>query len=150
MLVYRISQTRYAEDTSGEGARLFGGRWNLPMVSCLYTSESRALALLEFSVNVNIYDIRRALSFITYEIEDEKIHVISIPELPGNWKDNIAPRQTQEFGTRLLIRKNVPIIKIPSVVIPQEHNYLINPLYYSGLKIVEIADYAYDVRVKLK
>lgn len=150
MLVHRISQTRYAEDILGEGARLFGGRWNLPMVSCLYTAESRALALLEYSVNVNIYDIRRALSFITYEIDASKVHDVPIHELPGNWKDSTVPKQTQEFGTRLFLHQKVPILKIPSVVIPEEYNYIINPLYYSGLRIVEIRDYAYDIRLKLK
>lgn len=150
MLVYRISQTQFAKDITGEGASLFGGRWNQPMVSCLYTSESRALALLEYSVNVNIYEIKRALSFITYEIDDKKIHNVEIAELPGNWKDAILPKQTQEFGTTLLIEQKIPIIKIPSVVISAEFNYLINPLYYPNLKIVEISDYAYDIRVKSK
>lgn len=150
MQVYRISQTQYAKDLTGEGARLFGGRWNQPMVSCLYTSESRALALLEYSVNVNIYEIRRALSFITYEIDEKKIFKVEIADLPGNWKDTILPKQTQEFGTNLLLEQKIPIIKIPSVVISDEFNYLINPLYYLKLKIVEIKDYAYDIRVKSK
>lgn len=148
MQVYRISQTRYANDTTGEGARLFGGRWNLPLISCLYTSGSRALALLEYSVNVNIVEIPRALSFITYEIDERLIYEVLIEDLPGNWKDYVIPKQTQEFGTSLLLKKKFPIIKIPSIIIPEESNYLINPLYYSDLKIIEIKDHIYDIRVK--
>lgn len=150
MQVYRISQTRFANDITGEGARLFGGRWNLPLVSCLYTSENRALALLEYSVNVNVAEIPGALSFITYEIDENVVYDVSIEDLPGNWKDYLIPRQTQEFGTSLLLKKKYPIIKIPSIIIPEESNYLINPLYYSDLKILEIKDHIYDIRVKTK
>ncbi|MEJ0082357.1 MAG: RES family NAD+ phosphorylase [Puia sp.] len=59
MIVYRICKTMYAKDLNGAGARKYGGRWNQPGFECLYTSESRALALLEFTVNANINDIPR-------------------------------------------------------------------------------------------
>lgn len=150
MQVFRISQTRYAEDVSGEGARLFGGRWNLPLIPCLYTSGSRALALLEFSANVNIYEIRRALSMVTYEIGEKGIHELKIPALPGNWKDNLVPRETQELGSRLLMNPATSVISVPSVIVPEEFNYLVNPGSDSGIKIMDIRDYVYDVRVKLR
>lgn len=150
MLVYRIAQTRYANDLSGEGARLFGGRWNLPMTPCLYASESRALSLLEYSVNVNANEICRALSFVTLKIDNARIHEVMIHELPGNWMEPVIPQHTREFGTRLLIEQKLQVIKIPSVVIADEFNYLINPLHCSDLKIVAIKDYPYDIRIKLK
>jgi len=150
MLVYRISQTKYAEDLTGEGARLFGGRWNRPMTPCLYSSESRALAMLEYSVNVSVYEIRRALSFITLEINEKRIHEVKIHELPGNWTDSIISQHTQDFGDYMLRVKKLEIVKIPSVVIHDEYNYLINPLYCKEIKIVEIKDYSYDLRVKMK
>ena len=62
MKVYRLSKTKFAEDLTGEGARLNGGRWNHILTACLYTAESRALAVLEYTVNVNIDDIPRALA----------------------------------------------------------------------------------------
>lgn len=150
MLVYRISQTRYADDLSGEGARLFGGRWNLPLTACLYTSESRALALLEYSVNISLFDIRRALSIITIKVNEKSVREVRVHELPGNWNENMIPQHTQEFGTRLLLEKKYPVIKIPSVVIPGEYNYLINPLSNPDVKIMEKVDYAYDLRIKIK
>lgn len=73
MIVYRIGRTKYAEDLTGEGARLNGGRWNHRLTACLYTSESRALAVLEYTVNVNIDDIPRALSISTVEIPEKNI-----------------------------------------------------------------------------
>lgn len=150
MLVYRISQTRYADDLTGEGARLFGGRWNLPMVPCLYACESRALAMLEYSANVNVYEIRRALSFITIEIDEKVIVEVPIRDLPGNWRSFPIAQNVQEFGTRLLVEEKAPILKIPSVIIEDEFNYLINPGCSSGVKIIGIKDFSYDLRVKTK
>jgi len=149
MLVYRLSKSRYAEDVSGEGARLFGGRWNKKLTPCIYTSESRALALLEYTVNISIDEIPRALSMITFEIDDQQIFTITESKLPGNWKQYPAPAETQEFGSALLENPLVQVIEIPSVIIPEEKNYLISPLHYNGpIKIRSIEDFIYDIRVK--
>ena len=72
MLLYRIARTKWARTLDGEGARLHGGRWNNPGTSCIYTSESRALALLEYTVNTNLDDIPRALSIITIQVSEEE------------------------------------------------------------------------------
>jgi RES domain-containing protein len=151
MLVYRIGITKYAGDLTGEGARLNGGRWNHKLTACLYTSESRALALLEYTVNVNIDDIPRALSFTTFEIPDTGIEVIKEEDLPGNWKQIPAPSSTKDFGTTLLKSADKLILKIPSTVIPNEYNLLLNPAHMENksFKILEIKDFVYDVRIKL-
>ena len=73
MIVYRIGSTKYANDLTGEGARLNGGRWNHKLTPCVYTSESRSLAILEYTVNVNVYDIPRALSMASIEIPETSI-----------------------------------------------------------------------------
>lgn len=151
MFVYRISKTKFAGDLSGEGARLFGGRWNHVLTPCVYTSASRALALLEFTVNTNIDFIPHALSITTIEIPDTNILVLSQADLPGNWKEAPAPSSTKDFGTQLLKTAAAPVIKIPSVVVPDESNYLLNPAHpeASLFKVVEIKDFVYDVRIKL-
>ncbi|MGI8637275.1 MAG: RES family NAD+ phosphorylase, partial [Segetibacter sp.] len=78
MIVYRIGRLKYSKDLSGEGAKLNGGRWNHKLTPCLYTSASRSLAILEYTVNVNIDDIPRALSMTTLEIPDKKILRLTI------------------------------------------------------------------------
>src|SRR4051812_24071522 len=101
MIVYRIGKTRYAKDLTGEGARLHGGRWNQIGTSCIYTSESRALAVLEYTVNTNVADIPRSLSISSIEIPDAFLdHPIA--SLPGDWKQAPAPSSTKEFGSRAL------------------------------------------------
>src|ERR1019366_3921180 len=99
MIVYRLGKTKFANDLIGEGSRMFGNRWNQKGIACLYTSESRALAILEYSVNLN--DIPRALSMITIDLGSTSIQTLAESELPGDWKTFPAPATTQLFGSAL-------------------------------------------------
>ena len=152
MIVYRVGRTKYANDLTGEGARLNGGRWNHRLTPCVYTSESRALAVLEYTVNVNIDDIHRALSISTIDIPDKNILELTIAELPGNWRAAPSPAATKDFGTQLLKKAEFEIIKIPSVVLPDEYNFLLNPTHVASSKfsVVDVQDFVFDVRIKLK
>lgn len=152
MVVYRIGKTRHSKDLSGEGARLNGGRWNHILTPCVYTSQSRALALLEYTVNVNINDIPRALSFTTIEIPNDNILQLKIEELPGNWMQVPSPSSTKDFGSELLNAAKAAVIAVPSIVIPQEFNYILNPLHpdSKNFKIISTEDFVYDVRIKTK
>lgn len=148
MLVFRVSRTQYAHDLNGTGAKLFGGRWNHIDTPCIYTSESRSLAVLEYSVNVNVDFIPRALSICIFEVEDSNILEVPIENLPGNWQETPAAYSTKEFGTKLF-EKGSPILKLPSIVIPEEYNYIINPLVdLNHYKLVDVKDFVYDLRIK--
>lgn len=151
MIVYRVGKTKYSKDLSGEGARLNGGRWNHILTPCIYTSESRALAVLEYTVNVNIDDIPRSLSITTIEIPDAGIRELSVAELPGNWIESPAPSSTKDFGTNLLHLAASPILKIPSAVISHEFNFILNPKHVDskGFNILNVEDFVYDVRIKI-
>ena len=150
MIVYRIGKTKHARNLTGEGARLNGGRWNHKLTPCLYTSESRALALLEYSVNVNIDDIPHTLSITTLEIPDSIILQLTIASLPRNWRESPAPTATKDFGTDLLKNASHPVIKIPSAIIPEEFNYILNQLHRdsAAFRVIDVADFVYDVQIK--
>lgn len=151
MIVYRIGRARYAGDLDGEGARLFGGRWNHKLTPCIYTSASRALALLEYTANVNIDDIPRALSITTFEIDPAYMLEVPVGTLPGDWKSAPAPATTKDFGTALLRKDDYGIFKIPSAIMEDEFNYLLNPQFRKAVtySILSIRDFVYDVRLKL-
>ena len=149
MLVYRLGKTAWAENLDGEGARLFGGRWNNVGTACIYTSETRALAMLEYSVNINIDDIPRALSFTEIEIPDD-IQIFSLKELPGDWNHNPAPGSTKDFGDKNLKLLKHAVLRFPSSVIKDEFNYVLNPQHPGAKKfrVRGVRDFSYDVRVK--
>lgn len=150
MLLYRIGRTKYAKDISGEGAKIAGGRWNHEGTPCIYTAESRALCLLEYTAHASIDTIPRALSFTTFQVPDNSILELSIGELPGNWSHWPHPKKARDFGTRLLKEKKYLLIKLPSAIVPWEFIYLINPLHadMAKVKIIDVADYVYDLRLK--
>ncbi len=152
MIVYRVGSTKYANDLSGTGARINGGRWNLIGVDCLYTSESRALAVLEYTVNVNIYSIPWALSITSIDISKISFRELNESELPGDWKKYPAPVSTQIFGSDLLKKAAFAVLKVPSIVVPNEFNYMLNPIHpdFRKFGIVDLSDFVYDVRIKLK
>ncbi len=151
MIVYRVGKTKHAKDLSGEGARLFGGRWNHQLIPCLYTSATRALAILEYSVNVHLEELPHLLSITSLEIPNKLIKELKINELPPDWKTIPAPASTKNVGTEFLKAFVSPILKVPSVIIEEEFNYLLNPLHRESnrFKIVDIKLIDYDERIKL-
>ncbi len=151
MIVYRVGKKQYSTDLLGEGARLFGGRWNFAGRACLYTSESRALALLEFSVNLNALEIPNLLCFTVIEIPEDNIYEVKLNELPDGWNTFPVTSLTQFFGTNLFLNSNKSIIKIPSAIIANEWNYILNPNHINSNKnkIIAIEDFVYDSRIKL-
>jgi RES domain-containing protein len=150
MLVYRVAKEQYANDLSGFGAKLFGGRWNLIGTPCLYTSQSRALALLEYSVNVNIEFMPLKLCFSIIEIQDDLIECVDSKDLPLNWNAIPCSSSTKIFGSNKLKNSSFSIIRVPSVIIPNEFNYIVNvsKIDSSNLKVIAVEEYKFDYRIK--
>ena len=145
MRVYRISKTDYVTDLSGTGAKLYGGRWNHAGVPCIYTASSMALAVLEFSVNVNVAFVPPDLSIAIFEINN--LSIFKPQNLPADWAEVPAPLSTKDFGSRLL-QMNIPVVEIPSVVIPEERNYILNPSSKNDFQLIEVKPFTYDLRIK--
>lgn len=150
MIVYRVAAKRYAYDLTGEGSRLFGGRWNHIGTACLYTSESRALALLEYSVNVEVSDIPSHLIMLTLEVPDDACMQLKRNKLPTDWQAYPQPISTQNLGTLILNESDLQVIGFPSAVVPDEWNFLLNPvrLLPGWPVIVEAKEILYDFRIK--
>lgn len=152
VIAYRIAQERYIQDLSGYGAYLVGGRWNLPGTYVLYLAAHRSLAYLEYLVHQ--YD--RALwptqlRLATIEIKnDDQIIELTPDQLPENWSDmqyNVAIQQTCER----FFRKGVFGLKVPSVVVPGEYNFALNPQckpFSSSVVISNIEPANFDKRLQ--
>lgn len=146
MNVYRISKTEYAHDLTGTGAKLFGGRWNHINIPCIYTAGSAALAVLEYSVNVNVAFVPLDLSLAVFEVDEKYIHIPK--KLPGNWAAVPAPLSAKDFCSALL-QDGIPVVRVPSVVIPSEYNYLLNPSAVGkAFRLLEVREFRYDLRIK--
>jgi RES domain-containing protein len=147
---YRICDNKYADDLSGQGARIYGGRWNSKGTAIIYTSGTKALAFLELLVHTSIYLLPKNLVLITISIPDKvKIKEYKIKELPDNWRTYPAPVQTQMLGDNWTKSKQNLILKIPSVIIPSEYNYLFNPIHkdIKKISIVKKEKFEFDKRL---
>ena len=140
MLLYRIGKTKYARDLTGVGAKLNGGRWNHEGIPCIYLTESRALSLLEFTAHVNADLIPPTLSFTTVSLPDHSIRELTANELPANWLLRPHCRESRDLGSTLLSTKEWLLLKVPSDIIDQEFNYVLNPLHplIGTVKIMDV------------
>jgi len=150
MNVYRISKSKYKNDLEGIGAKIAGGRWNNIGIACIYTSESRALAVLAYAANIELDLMPRALHMTTCEIPEKEFYTFEEKDFPGDWNMMPSPQSTKDFGSIYLKDINILGIKVPSTIIPDEFNYLINPAskILSTITILESKDYVFDTRVK--
>lgn len=136
MIVYRISNPLYSNDMSGSGAKLHGARWNSVGVSMLYTAENISLAVLEMLVNTHFNDYNIALDLIYIQVPDGITTTeIKLVKLKDNWQDDVA--YTRFIGDEFIKQNNAPLLKVPSAIIKEEHNFLVNPLH-ADLKKIKI------------
>jgi RES domain-containing protein len=130
MLLYRIARERYARDLSGEGARIHGGRWNLPGHACVYTAMSRSLAMLEFRVHLNnVSQVPPDLRLITLDVPVRSIKEIDAELVSPKWRNYPPPAECVRYGTLELIRQETLMLKVPSAIVPEEYNVILNPAH---------------------
>ena len=150
MEVYHLGVKKFADQLTGEGAKLHGGRWNSIGTACIYTAESISLCVLEYAANVPLHLMPSSLAITVYIIPDGCWKEFLLKDLPKNWQDVPAPMETQEWGSSQLLAADFIALKLPSVIIPPEHNYLLNPLHadFKKVSIKEILPFTFDSRIK--
>lgn len=145
---YRIVSPKWARSAlSGEGARLYGGRWNSPGRPMVYLSSTRALAALELLVHLPDPLSRRL---------PRTIVAVHIPgELVGGrfwttdgWREAPPGRASTDQGDDWLETLSKAVVRAPSALIPEEENLLLNPLHpdFSKITITGLSDFSYDGR----
>jgi len=140
--VWRIIKTRYSEDAfSGEGARLYGGRWNSSGTRMVYTSGSKSLATLELLVHLHSTSVLPSFSICPVDFDDSLVEFLEPAKLPREWRQSPPPISLQAIGDDWISRGSSVVLRVPSVVIQTEHNYLINPAH-SNFKELVIGDMA--------
>jgi RES domain-containing protein len=138
MIVYRFSGEQYKDDISGNGARLFGGRWNSKGNPVLYASNHISLSILELLVHNKNYTSFKDPWLISISIPDHIQPVAIVASaLAADW--NSQPEYTQWMGDQFLNETGSLMLQVPSSIIPQENNVLINPKH-PDFKKIKIAD----------
>src|SRR5437879_591330 len=124
---YRIVKRKFASTAfSGEGARLYGGRWNSAGVPVIYTSSTIALALLEWRAHLTQWP---APPVMIIEIQFSPTLVLTPARLPHHWKQLPAPKPNAAVGDNWVKSGKSAILKLPSAIVSEEFNYLINLLH---------------------
>jgi RES domain-containing protein len=147
---WRLGKTKYlATAWDGEGARKAGGRWNAPGVAVVYTSGSLSLALVEVLVHLPA-DILPAFSAAPVEFDDALVSVVPPAQLPANWKDSPPPAATQAIGSAWVASGTSAVLRVPSVVVPGEFNFVLNPAHpdFGRIRLGAPVPFPFDPRLR--
>ena len=147
--VWRITTARFARSTfSGEGARLYGGRWNAKGVLMVYTAANQSLALLEMLVQDQ--PLRARYIMIEARIPSgATIDRVSVNDLPSDWRKIGARDKLQTIGDEWATRRSTAVLAVPSAIVPAESSYLLNPLHpdFKRIKIGKPGAVEADLRL---
>ena len=124
---WRLTKTKYLPTAwDGEGASKSGGRWNRPGIPVVYTSGSLSLALVEVLVHLSV-EILPAYSAVRVEFDESLVTMVLPGQLPRNWKESPPSPATQAIGSEWAASGTSAVLRVPSVVVPGEFNFILNP-----------------------
>lgn len=148
MTVYRFCSHKYRDDLSGNGARLYGGRWNNKGFAALYTSSNISLSLLEILVNALDISALQSLSLMRIEIPEQlEQSVYKIEKLKNGW--HLDFDYTKWIGSEFLQKREHLYLQCPSAVVFEEQNFMLNPLHkdFNKIKLLPSNDFVFDKRL---
>lgn len=151
MIVYRLAASAYKDDLTGTGAKLYGGRWNNIGYPALYCTQNISLAVLEILVRTGIDILPPDYFIIELDIPDKlNLEKILISKLKADWKDDIET--TQWIGTEFLKNEKSAVLEIPSAIIDNELNFIINPKHvdFKKIKLISVKKFEFDKRLFLR
>ncbi len=150
MIVYRLSKEIYANDISGRGAEIAGGRWNSKGQTALYTAQSIALCVTEIAVHIPLGILPKDYRLVHIEIPD--VEFFEHKRLPKDWNTFPHPDSTQKIGDKFFRENKFLLMKVPSAAVQGEFNYIINPRHinFSEVKIKKIEKFTFDDRLFIR
>jgi RES domain-containing protein len=152
--VYRVLRKPYARTPfDGEGSYQYGGRWSSPGTRLSYASEHQSLAMLEYFVHVEANDAPPDLVLACADIPDDlSRQQIEVGTLPANWRETPAPAELARLGDEFVLTGKDCILIVPSALVPNENNWLVNPLHeeFQKIKIRETEPLTYDSRLSAR
>lgn len=145
MELFRIVKTKYSNGLFSSGS---AGRWNLEDQHVLYASSSRALATLELVVHQSRVNPNIDYTVLVLTVPEEFIP-INVNELSRDWRSLAAYFELQQIGSRWYHQKSSLLLRVPSAVIPKEHNFIINtkhPQFDQQVTLKDVEECFWDIR----
>jgi RES domain-containing protein len=137
---------------TGDGARVHGGRWNSKGVAVVYTADSLALASIEMIVNLPAPKLLQKYVRISIHISLDLVSELSAVDFPEDWNSRPISPSTRAIGDRWFKKQSSAVLRVPSIVVPDEYNYLLNPTHpdFAQIKIGKPTIYYFDPRLAKK
>ncbi len=149
LTLWRIAKTRHADSAfEGEGARLYGGRWNSVGGRVAYASESIALACLEVLVGLQRSGVLASYSLVSARLDEAIVESLTA-SLPAGWRNHPPSPESQAVGDRWVAERRSAVLRVPSAIIEVESNYLLNPEHpeFGRITISAPVPFAFDARL---
>lgn len=149
MRVWRIARQVHSV-LDGEGARRAGGRWNAPGTPVVYASSSLSLAALELLVHTDPDLVPDDLNAFEIEIPDDlTVGVVDVRSLPTDWRGIPNHPACRTTGDNWVARRRYAVLGVPSAVVPEELNCLINPAHRNAVRIGVVRSRAFALDERL-
>jgi len=153
MIVFRLSRARYKNELSGYGASLDGQRWNSKGTEVVYTAQTRALANSEVAVHISLGILPSDYHIVEIEISDSiQIKILKESQLPYRWDAIPCSHESQIIGDNFVNLNDFAVLKVPSVVVKGEFNFILNPKHidFKKIKIINTEPFPFDPRYFIK
>lgn len=150
MIVWRIEKRQYVETAlTGEGARVYGGRWNSSGRRAVYASATLSLSALEKLVHLDRPGVRGNFLAIGIEVSDRSVQNIEIDSLSRSWAKDLDFASSRKIGDEWLEEQRSIVLSVPSALIPRERNFVLNPDHpdYEQVRITIQEPFVFDPRL---
>ena len=147
MRAFRLTRAKYSA-FSGRGSLLASGRWHWAGVPMIYCADSRALAVLETLVHARKDQIPSDYVFFKVELDDAQIEPVPSEAMPEDWTA-VEPMSSRDFGSEWMGSRRSLGLSVPSIVIAEERNLLLNPEHpsFSAIRISGPYHFQFDHRL---
>lgn len=150
MKVYRIIAEKHSRILKASG---YAARWNSRSVEIIYTAQSASLACLENVVHRDYLELSMKFCLVTIQIsENITIQQVKRSEMRKGWNDfgENAYSICRRIGDNWIKEDKSAILKVPSVIVKSEYNYLLNPNHpeMKQIKIIDTEPFLFDTRIK--
>lgn len=137
LTAWRVVNPRYAPSAfDGEGAAFGGGRWTSAGRRAVYVADSIALALLEVFVHEPL-TLLPSYEIFPVSFDAGEMETVEAGLLPRDWRAPVAPAANRALGDAWLDRARLPVLRVPSAVVPRSWNFVLNPAHprFGGLAV---------------